>query len=204
MSARVQQACDELEAARLLVRDDPEAVFRMLGVLAMKFAWVGEQPYTLWILTGPQDAAQFLAAHDAAVAAGTVPHRVTSYMAGPAGPAGSAHSFRDDMQSFADGGGMSGPLRAELNAYRLCKLDDTWAESSHRDLTRITRKSTAEDLPWTASTYRLNQNLKYVDRMQPHQVRRFAWLFYWWKAIARRSPIVRRGKHVVCPVRKGR
>ena len=192
-------AAADLEDARAKAHDCPEvaaALTRMLGVLSLKFAWVHEHPYTVWTLDSPSAAAELLKAHDDAVAAGSTPHRVSTYLAGK-----DIGSLRADLVRFANGYGLTTDLRVELNAYRLCKLDDTWAESSHRDLSRIGRLGTFEDMAWSASTYRLKQNLEYVSKLDASETRRFAWLFHWWKAIARRKPLIRRKVHVVKPVR---
>jgi len=198
--ARIQQASDEMVAARSQDQDGEvsSAMTRMLGVLMLKFRWVNEQPYTIWRVDSPASAAAFIASVDEAIAAGAQPHRVSLYLAGPA-----PGSLRARMASFAAGNRLHPLLQTELNAYRACKLDDTWAESSHRDISRSAKSTTNMDMRWTASTYRLGQNIAFVESLDSDQARRFAWLFHWWKAIARRVPIGGSAS-IIKPVRKSK
>ncbi len=109
----------------------------MLRFLKLKCAWANEQPFTAWRVDSPARAAAFVAEFDEALAAGARPHRASAYLAGEA-----PGSLREHMIRFAAGEALSPELQAELHAYRACKLDDTWAESSHRDISRAARPTT--------------------------------------------------------------
>ena len=105
---------------------------QMLGLFQLKFGWVYEAPYTVWSIVDSASAAAFLAAHDAQAEAGTSVHRVTHFVAGK-----EPWTLRRDLQRLAVTGHWTQRLWAELQAYRMCPLDETAIEAVHRDVTHL-------------------------------------------------------------------
>ena len=164
-----------------------DAVTRVLCVAQLKFAWVHELPYLIWQVHSPRTAAHFLATYDAAQ---TPQHRVSTRFG--------AGDLRPDMERWAAGGRVSEALLLEVQAYQWCKLDDTWAESTHRDVSRDRARVTNASQAWQSSTLRLGQNLALWDKLDPHGRVRFDIMFRRWKAIGqivpRRALVLRQRK----------
>ena len=128
-------------------------------------------------------AASFIEEHDALVASGQRPHRVTEFFAGTA-----EGSLRHDMEQHAAGHGLSERLDCEIRSYQLCKVDDTWAEAAHRDVSGFFKRHTAASIAYACASRRLAQTLGTVDRMTPHQLRFFYQCMRQHKAIAQIQP----------------
>ena len=128
-------------------------------------------------------AAAWLQEHDDLVAAGQRPHRVTQFFCGH-----QDKSLRAEMQSHAAGRGMSDRLRCEIRAYQLCKVDDTWAEAAHRDITGCRGRKTGAKVAYVAATQRLRQTLAWVDTMTQTQLDTFHTCMRRWKAIGQFAP----------------
>ena len=125
-------------------------------------------------------AAALLQEHDELVAVGQRPHRVTLFFCGH-----QDGSLRADMQSHAAGRGMSDRLRCELRAYQLCKVDDTWAEAAHRDVSGCIGRKTGAKVAYVAATQRLGQTLSWLDTMTAAELDTFYTCMRQWKAIGR-------------------
>ena len=119
-----------------------------------------------------------LAEHDDLVASGRCPHRVTAYFAGS-----EEGSLRLDMEEHAAGRGMSDRLLCEVRAYQLCKVDDTWAEAVHRDVSAFGKRATAAKAPYIAAAHRMGQTLASVDKMKPAELSQFHKCMRKYKAI---------------------
>ena len=159
LATRLAAAFAELQVVRDDSYSSPEivaAVNAILGNLRMKMAWVWEEPYLVWRAHEPSVAQELIAKHDAMISQGKSPHRVTSYLCG-------VGSLRADMLAYAGGGGLSERLRVELRAYSLCKLDDTWAESIHRDISCLTKRAVNCRPMYVAAKLRLPQTLASLD-----------------------------------------
>ena len=91
-----------------------------------------------------------------------MPHRVTSYFCEDVDG-----SLRSDLLRHVAGMGMSSSLRSEIRAYQMCKIDDTWAEAAHRDISGFKKRSAASKVAHTAASQRLAQNLARYDAMAP-------------------------------------
>ena len=128
-------------------------------------------------------AAAWLQEHDDLVAAGQRPHRVTQFFCGRQDA-----SLRADMQSHAAGRGMSDRLRCEIRAYQLCKVDDTWAEAAHRDISGTRGRKTAAKVAYVAATNRLRQTLAWLETMTETELDTFYTCMRRWKAIGQLAP----------------
>jgi len=106
----------------------------------------------------PRVAAALVEKYDALVASGQQPHRVTEFFC-----ADVDGSLREDMVQHASGSGMSSRLRLEVMSYQLCKIDDTWAEAAHRDVSSFGKRSTSAKVAITAASQRLQQSLASLD-----------------------------------------
>ena len=116
----------------------------------------------------PAAAQRFLAEHDALVASGKEPHRVTTHFAGQ-----HEGSLRWDLEQHAAGHGMSDRLASEVRSYQLCKIDDTWAEAAHRDVSRTGKRMAAGTVAYISATQRLDQTMARTDTMTPQELRQF-------------------------------
>ena len=164
---------------------------RMLAYSALKFAWVKEPPYLIWNADRPEVAKQFLDHHDADIRDRRSPHRVTAHFAG------TSSLLRRDMEELAAGRGMTARLREEILSYQFCKLDDTWVEASHRDLSGIGRRKPGSKMPFRFATLRLDQNLRCIDDLDPDTSQLFHTIFTdKWRGIAR-APGLRRPQRLV-------
>ena len=144
----------------------------------------------LWYIAqagDPSVAASVLREHDDLVASGKRPHRVTEFFAGSG-----QGSLRLDMEKHAAGQGMSERLRCEVRSYQLCKVDDTWAEAVHRDVSGFGQRSSAAKVPYIAASHRMEQTMASVDRMRPDEVMQFHECMRKYKAIGQVKPC--RGK----------
>ena len=128
-------------------------------------------------------AASLIKEHDDLVASGQRPHRVTSFLVGP-----EEGSLRRDMEEHAAGHGMSDRLRCEVCAYQLCKVDDTWAEAVHRDVSGFGKRATAAKVPYIAAAHRLGQTMASVDKMSPSELSQFHDCMRRYKAIGQKKP----------------
>ena len=139
-------------------------------------------------------ASDFLRQRDDAVALGQRPHRVTEHFAGEGNS-----SLRSDMEQYAAGQPMSLRLASEIRAYQLAKVDDTWAEAAHRDVSRSAKLSVAAKVPYLAASQRLGQTLASVDAMDPSRKRMFFDMMMKHKAIA--HPLASHANRLIPPRR---
>ena len=182
LSARVSAFSAEMLALRdkHASHEDTDieaALTRMLAVTQLKFAWVDDLPCFIWQVCSPASAAAFLAKFD--TSAGPQ-HRVTLRFA--------AGEFRPDMEAWAQGADVSSRLRLEVQSYHWCKLDDTWAEAAHRDVSRISKRATFASQAWQSASLRTQQNLDLWDSLDAEGRARFDSMFYRWKAIGQLAP----------------
>ena len=141
--------------------------------------WARDIGRLLRQVTDPAVASVFLRQRNDAVALGQRPHRVTEHFAGKGN-----NSLRSDMEQYAAGQPMSLRLASEIRAYQLAKVDDTWAEAAHRDVSRSAKLAVAAKVPYLAASQRLGQTLASVDVMDPSRKRRFFEMMMKYKAIA--------------------
>ena len=87
---------------------------------------------------------------------------------------------------------MSGALRAELLAYSLAKIDDTWAEASHRDVSSFSKRCPGSKVPYMAASHRKQQHLAMHDQLRRAQQARFAGMLQAHKSIGQRRAGKRR------------
>ena len=111
------------------------------------------------------------------VAAGKTPHRVTRYLCAPDSP------FRKDMEHRASGGLLAVDLRAEIVAYQLCKIDDTWAEAAHRDVSCFHKRALFARPAYVSAKLRARQTLASLDILDGHDETLF------WKCMERTSSL---------------
>ena len=186
LASRLDRALEELQHIRDKFWDAPDmvaAVNVILGNLRMKMGWVWEEPYLVWRADDAAIAQQMLDKHDAMVALGLVPHRVTSYLCGAA-----SSSLRSDMLAHALGGQLSERLRIELQAYSMCKIDDTWAEAAHRDVSCMTKRAARVKPVYVSAKQRLAQTLDSVDRMSCSERHEFHRCLRRFKAVGQSNP----------------
>ena len=139
-------------------------------------------------------AAQFLQSFDTAQ---SPPHRVSVYFAGH------GDTLRADMLRHAKGGGMSQRLRAEITAYQLCMLDDTVAEAPHRDISAAASRAPSSQLPWWASSVRLDQNLQLASSACGRAAILGVWP-HWRSAMALPPPSTTKRQWHFFPLRRAR
>ena len=154
-----------------------------LARLRYKMAWVNDLPFLIWQSEDPQKASQFLSAHDRAVAARLFVHPVTALFAGQL-----PNSLRADFQRHADGEGMSEELSVQLQSYMLCKLDDTWPEAVHRDVSTASSRASPAKVPFLASSLRLSQNIAMYDKLSEQGQIFFQRCLGRWRAMAHPNP----------------
>ena len=87
------------------------------------------------------------------------------------------------MASWAAGHALSETLRMELLSYQWCKLDDTWAEASHRGVSCDGSRRIHAPQAWVSATLRLQQNLLLLGSLDTRMRCRMDGLFKGWKAI---------------------
>ena len=150
LSGRLQTTLAELQDLRdALMSETPDwgdaVVVRIMHTLKLKMAWVDQGPALVWQALEPASAKKLLDERDALVAAGGLPHRVTEIFAAP------GSEMRAAMEAHAAGGGMSACLREELLAYGLAKIDDTWAEAAHRDVSSLAKRCPGAKVPYMAA-----------------------------------------------------
>ena len=133
-----------------------------LGMMLGSVGLIFPVPSYLTQVSSSEDAQSFLELRDSVVASGGTPHRVTEVFAGQ-----HQASLRCDMEKFAAGQRMSRRLLVQLASYQLVKIDDTWAEASHRDLSRACKHVTGGQVPWVAATVRTVQSLDSYDSASP-------------------------------------
>ena len=186
LAGRTEGLFAELQALRAalhLASDLVLATTTVLSSLQLKMAWLFDEPYLVWQADSSEVAASIIKKHDALVASGKLPHRVTRYLAG-----GDESSLRADLEAHAAGQGMSPALRREVLAYQMCKVDDTWAEAAHRDVSRFVAGRPTAKVPYIAAHQRLRQTLASVDEMSPIEVEHFHQCVRGYKAIAQPDP----------------
>lgn len=83
---------------------------------------------------------------------------------------------------------MSDRLRMELTAYQLCMLDDSFVESPHAQISRVTRQTSVPSPSWWSATVRLNQNFLEYDRSVVDSPGRFEHFFDCWKLLSQFRP----------------
>jgi hypothetical protein len=76
----------------------------------------------------------------------------------------------------------------EVDFYQWCTLDDTWAEATHRDVSRLAQGATFASQAWQSASLRSRQNLKLWDALATRGRARFESCFYEWKAIGQFLP----------------
>ena len=155
----------------------------MLASLQLKFAWVSEPPFTVWGITTPGAAQEFIQRHDEDMAGGQRIHRVSAYLAGPA-----EDSLRGEMLEYARTGQQTPRLRGELRAYQMCILDDTWCEAPHRNVSVADKRKTNASVVQRASGHRTAQNLELFHQVQGQQKRYFLRAMRNWRSIAQPQP----------------
>ena len=190
LGQRLETAFAELRDLRAEMRaDSPDAdivLARMLHTLKLKMAWVNEEPALVWQAWDPAKASEIIRQRDELVSLGQQPHRVTELFAAPGQP------LRRDLEKHAAGEGMSGALRAELLAYSLAKIDDTWAEASHRDVSSFSKRCPGSKVPYMAASHRKQQHLAMHDQLRRAQQARFAGMLQAHKSIGQRRAGKRR------------
>ena len=127
---------------------------------------MGRGSAVLWQVNSPQSARTFL---DKFGNHQSQHHRVTLRFA--------TGDLRSDMETWAADHGLSDALRLELLSYQWCKLDDTWAEASHRDVSREASRCTNASQAWISATLRMHQNLDMWDTLEFSSRRRFELMF---------------------------
>lgn len=110
-------------------------------------------------------------------------HRVSDFLLGSL-PGQLGHDFR---QWVAEGR-MSARLRAELTAYQLCVLDDSFVEGPHARVSRAARQASRPSPSWWSATVRLEQNFREYDASVLESPGRFHQLFDAWKLVAQFRP----------------
>jgi hypothetical protein len=124
------------------------ALTRMLVVADLKLAWVDDLPFYIWQINSQESAVTFLKKYDASRGR----HRVSVRFG--------EGELRKDLEAFANGRPMTDTLAIELLSYQWRKIDDTWAETSHRDISRVGQVTQHVTVAWVASSLRLSQNIK--------------------------------------------
>ena len=175
----------QLRELRTALRaESPEAdvvLTRMLHSLKHKMAWASDEPALIWQVWGPSIAGEFLRKRDKLVEEGKQPHRVTELFAGLGQP------LRRDMERHAAGQGMSSKLCAELLAYSLAKIDDTWAEAEHRNVSLFSGRTPRSKVAYMAAAHRREQHLALYDSLSPGQQDSFGAMLKAHKRIGQRG-----------------
>lgn len=91
------------------------------------------------------------------------------------------------MEAHAAGAGMSTRLAEAIGSYAQCKLDDTWCEAVHRDVSAISKRSAFSRLPHRAASLRLQQNIELASGLSDAEFKELAIMFSKWRAIGQRS-----------------
>ena len=185
LAQRVEDTIGQMEGIRAeLVEmgqlEESIAATRMLGGLREKFGFLHEEPYTLWRANSRQVVRDIISRRDSLVEQGQQPHRVTEYFVGQ-----QEGSFRADMEAFANGGQQSERLWQELMSYQLGRIDDTWAEAAHRDITGVAKRGNAAKVPFLGAMVRRGQTLREVELMTEAELDFFHKAVENWRAIAR-------------------
>ena len=129
------------------------AVTRVVDLFRLKTSWMTELAFTVWELNSSEKAAEFLARFDTASTPGSQVHRVARRFGEPGG------EFRADMEVWAESGRLkSEELAGELMGYQLAKLDDTWQEAVHKDISNYCGTASAAAIPRVAAWHRSKQN----------------------------------------------
>ena len=148
--------------APIVDADTQPALTRMLAVAQVKFGWVEDLPFFLWQVNSPQSARTFLDKFDNQQ---SQHHRVTLRFG--------TGDLRSDTEAWAADHCLSDALRVELLSYQWCKLDNTLAESSHRDVSREASRCTNASQAWISATLRMHQNLDMWETLDFSSRRRF-------------------------------
>ena len=69
------------------------------------------------------------------------------------------------MEAFANGGQQSERLWQELMSYQLGRIDDTWVEAVHRDITGVAKRGKATKVPFLGAMVWRSQTLREVELM---------------------------------------
>ena len=149
----------------------------MLAVTQVKFAWVDDLPFLIWQARCRSSARVFLEKFDSPQ---QKHHRVSLCFG--------TGELRLDMEYWAGGGALSPKLHLELLSYQWCKLDDTWAESSHRDVSCDSGRRTCSSQAWVSFTLRLQQNLRLWSSLDARMRARMRIMLYRWRAIGQVMP----------------
>ena len=127
----------------------------------------------------PAAARAFLDAVDQEVATGKLPHRVSLHFAGTG-----TGTLRSHMEAFANGRGLHPLLQSELLSYQCVLLDDSLAESTHRDVSCEATRSRSSKLVWWSSSARLAQNLQ-LEAGAGHAA--IHWYWRRWKVLLQKT-----------------
>ena len=93
-----------------------------------------------------------------------------------------------DMLAWLDGQPLTDTLKREVLAYRYCKLDDTWAEACHRDVSREGKRNTRASQAWVSASLRLQQNLDVFSMLDSDMLKRADMMLLRWKSIGQTIP----------------
>ena len=180
MAQLLQLRADLMLLADTHSRDAADAVSRIASLFDLKTSWVSDLQFSIWALAEPADAADWLSRYDSAEP-GRVLHRVAQRFGCVGG------EFRLAMDQWAAGNGMTQELAVELLSYQLVKVDDTWQEAVHAQVSQYCRTAAASRIPRVAARQRLQQNLKLAKSFPagPYSLRRF---LRSWKAIDQADP----------------
>lgn len=183
---RVAIAHEELEEVRTQCLEDglheeSVAVTSMLGGSREKFRFLSEDPYTLWQATDRAVARGILERRDSSVSEGGTSHRVIEYFVGT-----QEGSLREDFVTFVETGTASDRLRCELMSYSLARIDDTWAEAVHRQVTMWAKRQSRAQVPCLGASLRMHQSLASVASMTSEQKAFFHRAVEQWRSIGQK------------------
>ena len=157
LAVKVESVLEEMRGLREveMARDgDADLVLgRMIHKFGTKMAWVSQQPALLWQAWDRAVAGRIVVDRDRVVGEGGAVHRVTERFT----KVGSR--LRADLSSYAAGHVMTQTLRRALLEYALANVDDTWAETSHRDVSHFSKTHASSKVPYMAASYRTTQVL---------------------------------------------
>ena len=147
-----------LRAAAVESDGDGDLVLgRMIHMFGAKMAWVSQEPALLWQAWDRGVARDLVAGRDRVVGEGGTVHRVTERFTRP------GSGLRADLERYGAGGTMTLRLHRALLEYALAKIDDTWAETSHRDISTFCKTHPGSKIPYLAASYRTSQVLEMYD-----------------------------------------
>ena len=189
LASRVDETMRQLDHTRSAsasenLLDDAIAATQMLASFKEKIAFVHQEPYTLWQARDRDVVAKLIEKRDSMVSNGDQPHRVTEYFVGKV-----VGSWRDEMQAYADGGEIDQKLLRELMSYQLARIDDTWAEATHRDATTLGKRAAGGKVPYIGASLRKWQTLASLESMSTVERKYFNSAMANVRALAQRSSV---------------